>query len=133
MELLERISMYLEDSQSDKSVKVLNNYLKLINDVQIENKLEKRLQLRVEYYEIMERIKKELGNPGKVDSIKEALNKLKEKGFKEIEDSGDQEKIILYLGWYESQQKLKEEKTIPKNIDIIKKELEIKKKLVNVE
>ena len=31
--------MYLEDSQSDKSIKILNNYLKLINDVQIENKL----------------------------------------------------------------------------------------------
>lgn len=65
-ELLERIQMYLEDPLSDKSIKVLNNYLKLINDVQIENKLEKRLQMRVEYYEIMERIKKELVYPGKV-------------------------------------------------------------------
>ena len=34
-ELLERINMYLEDSQSDKSSKVLNNYLKLVNNVQI--------------------------------------------------------------------------------------------------
>ena len=30
----------------------------------------------------MERIKKQLSNPGKVDSIKQALNKLKEKGIK---------------------------------------------------
>lgn len=64
----------------------------------------------------MDRIKKELSNPGKVDSIKEALNKLKEKGIKEVEDSGYQEKIMLYLGWYESQQKLKEAKINPTNI-----------------
>jgi hypothetical protein len=39
--------MYLEDTQSEKSIKILNNYLKLINDIPIENKLEKRLQERV--------------------------------------------------------------------------------------
>ena len=85
----------------------------------------------MEYYEIMDKIKKELANPGKLESIKEAFNKLK--GYREIEDSGYQEKIILYVGWYESQQKLKEEKLIPNCIEIMKKELEIKKKMVNVE
>ena len=56
-----------------------------------------------------------------MESIKEAFNKLK--GYREIEDSGYQEKIILYVGWYESQQKLKEEKMIPNCIEIMKKEL----------
>ena len=67
MESLERISMYLEDSQSDKSTKTLSEYLKIVSMIQIENKLEKRLKMKLEYYEIMEKIKKELGNPGKIE------------------------------------------------------------------
>ena len=35
MELIERLSMYLEDPLADKNSKALNNYLKLISDIQI--------------------------------------------------------------------------------------------------
>lgn len=37
MELIERMSMYLEDPLSEKNSKTLNNYIKLMSDVQIEN------------------------------------------------------------------------------------------------
>lgn len=70
IELLERMSMFLEDPLSEKTSKILNNYIKLISDVQIDNNIEKRLKQRQEYNEIMEKIKREITNPGKVESIK---------------------------------------------------------------
>ena len=132
IELIERMSMFLEDPLSEKTSKILNNYIKLISDVQIDNNIEKRLKQRQEYNEIMEKIKREITNPTKVESIKEAYNKLKEKGIKEMEDTAYQEKILLYLGWHESQQKLKEPKPILTKLDLVIRELEIKKKMVNV-
>lgn len=53
LELIERLSMFLEDPLSEKSSKILNNYIKLISDVQIENNIEKKLKQRQEYNEIM--------------------------------------------------------------------------------
>lgn len=46
MELIERMNMYLEDPLSEKNSKTLNNYIKLMADVQIENNVEKRLRNR---------------------------------------------------------------------------------------
>lgn len=50
--------MYLEDPLSEKNSKTLNNYIKLMSDVQIENNVEKRLRNRQECNDIIERIKK---------------------------------------------------------------------------
>ena len=47
MELLERLNMFLEDTSSEKTSKILNLYLKLVADVQIENTVEKRLKTRL--------------------------------------------------------------------------------------
>lgn len=60
------MNMFLEDPLSEKNSKTLNNYIKLMVDVQIENNVEKRLRNRQECNDIMERIKKEISNPGKV-------------------------------------------------------------------
>ena len=46
VELIERLNMFLEDPLSEKTSKILNNYIKLISDVQIENNIEKRLKQR---------------------------------------------------------------------------------------
>ena len=52
------MNMFLEDPLSEKNSKTLNNYIKLMVDVQIENNVEKRLRNRQECNDIMERIKK---------------------------------------------------------------------------
>lgn len=70
LQLIERMNMFLEDPLSEKNSKTLNNYIKLMADVQIENNVEKRLRNRQECNDIMERIKKEISNPGKVQYIK---------------------------------------------------------------
>jgi hypothetical protein len=53
MELIERMSMYLEDPLSEKNSKTLSNYIKLMSDVQIENNVEKRLRTRQECNDII--------------------------------------------------------------------------------
>ena len=73
--------MWLEDEKAEKSLKVLNQYSKIINDIPIVNKIQHKLQSRLEYYEIMEKVKKDISNPAKYEQIKEAIRKLKEKGY----------------------------------------------------
>lgn len=58
MELIERMNMFLEDPLSEKNSKTLNNYIKLMSDVQIENNVEKRLRNRQECNDIIDRIRK---------------------------------------------------------------------------
>ena len=60
---------------------MLNQYSKIINDIPIVNKIQHKLQSRLEYYEIMEKVKKDISNPAKYEQIKEAIRKLKEKGY----------------------------------------------------
>lgn len=47
MELLERLSMFLEDNLSEKTSRILNHYIKLMSDIQIENQVEKKLKIRL--------------------------------------------------------------------------------------
>jgi hypothetical protein len=65
LEWVERIGLWLEDERAEKSLKVLNQYAKIINDVPIANRVQAKLQSRLEYYEIMERVKKDISNPAK--------------------------------------------------------------------
>lgn len=69
--------MWLEDQKSQKSLKILNQYAKIINDIPIYNKVQQKLQSRLEYYEIMEKVKKDIANPAKYQQIKDAIKKLK--------------------------------------------------------
>lgn len=81
MEWLERIGMWLEDEKAEKTMKVLNQYSKIISDNPILNTIQQKLQSRLEYYEIMEKVKKDISNPAKYEQIKDAIKKLKEKGY----------------------------------------------------
>ena len=73
--------MWLEDEKYEKSLKILNQYSKIISDIPIANKVQYKLQSRLEYYEIMEKVKKDISNPAKYEQIKDAIRKLKEKGY----------------------------------------------------
>lgn len=89
---------------------MLNQYAKIINDIPISNKVQGKLQSRLEYYEIMERVKKDISNPAKYEQIKDAIKKLKEKGYETCEYARLESRIISYMGWYESQQILNEDR-----------------------
>jgi hypothetical protein len=58
-------------------MKVLNQYSKIIIDIPVANKVQQKLQSRLEYYEIMEKVKKDISNPAKYEQIKDAIKKLK--------------------------------------------------------
>ena len=73
--------MWLEDEKAEKTMKVLNQFAKIINDIPVANKVQHRIQYRLESYEIMEKVKKDITNPAKYDQIKESLRKLQEKGY----------------------------------------------------
>ena len=119
LEWLERIGLWLEDEKSEKSLKVLNQYSKIINDIPIANKIQHKLQSRLEYYEIMEKVKKDISNPAKYEQIKEAIKKLKEKGYETCEYAKIETRIISYMGWYESQQILNEDRLPSTHIDLM--------------
>jgi hypothetical protein len=85
LEQVERISMLLEDTKFEKNLKNLNQFQKLLVDIPIENDVQRKLGERIEYYELIERIKKDLSNPAKYDSLKEQLIRLKEKGYETVE------------------------------------------------
>jgi len=50
-------------------------------DVPIENDVQKKLNEKIDYYELIDRIRKDISNPTKYDSLKDQLLKLKEKGY----------------------------------------------------
>ncbi len=77
--------MLLEDTKFEKNLKNLNQFQKLLVDIPIENDVQRKLGERIEYYELIERIKKDLSNPAKYDSLKEQLIRLKEKGYETVE------------------------------------------------
>lgn len=58
----------------------------------------------------MERVKKDISNPAKYEQIKDAIKKLKEKGYETCEYARLESRIISYMGWYESQQILNEDR-----------------------
>ena len=47
LEWVERIGLWLEDERAEKSLKVLNQYAKIINDVPIANRVQGKLQSRL--------------------------------------------------------------------------------------
>lgn len=47
LEWVERIGLWLEDERAEKSLKVLNQYAKIINDVPIANRVQAKLQSRL--------------------------------------------------------------------------------------
>lgn len=122
--------MWLEDERSEKSLKVLNQYSKIINDIPISNRIQAKLQSRLEYYEIMERVKKDISNPAKYEQIKDAIKKLKEKGYETCEYARLETRIISYMGWYESQQILNEDRLPPTILDLTTKLPAIKQRMI---
>lgn len=52
-------------------------YQKLLLDIPIENDVQKKLNQKISYYELIDRIKKDISNPTKYDSLKDLLIKLK--------------------------------------------------------
>ena len=89
---------------------MLHQYSKIVADIPIINRVHSRLQSRLEYYEIMEKVKKDISNPAKYEQIKEAIKKLKEKGYEPCEYAKLETRILSYMKWYESQQKLSEQR-----------------------
>ena len=131
LEWLERIGMWLEDEKSEKSLKVLNQYSKIISDIPVVNKIQQKSQSRLEYYEIMEKVKKDISNPAKYEQIKDAIRKLKEKGYETCEYARIETRIISYMGWYESQQILNEDRLPASNIDLLLRKKTILQKMIS--
>lgn len=52
----------------------------------------------------MEKVRKDISNPSKYEQIKDAIKKLKERGYETFEYARLETRIISYMGWYESQQ-----------------------------
>ena len=48
----------------------------------------------------MEKVKKDISNPAKYEQIKDAIRKLKEKGYETCEYARIETRIISYMGWY---------------------------------
>ena len=130
LEWVERIGLWLEDERAEKSLKVLNQYAKIINDVPIANRVQAKLQSRLEYYEIMERVKKDISNPAKYEQIKDAIKKLKEKGYETCEYARLESRIVSYMGWYESQQILNEDRLPPAPIDLLTRRASIQQRMI---
>ena len=76
----------------------------------------------------MEKVKKDISNPAKYEQIKEAIRKLKEKGYETCEYAKIETRIISYMGWYESQQILNQDRLPVNNLEFLLK----KKNICNI-
>ena len=73
--------MFLEDERSERNTKVMQNYLKLLNDVPIASSLPSRLENYIEYYQIIDRIRKDIINPSRFEQTHELIKEAEQKGF----------------------------------------------------
>ncbi len=69
-------------------------------DIPIENDVQKKLNEKIDYYELIDRIRKDISNPAKYDSLKEQLLKLKEKGYENSEHAKLESRVITCMGWH---------------------------------
>lgn len=108
LELMERIAMFLEDERSERSTKVMQTYLKLLNDVPIASSLPARLENYIEYYQLVDRIRKDIINPNRFEQTHELIREAEQKGFYSPELAEYESKLKVYRGWFESTQILSE-------------------------
>lgn len=125
--------MFLEDTKFEKSIKTLCQYQKFLSDIPIENDVQAKLNEKIEYYELIDRIKKDISNPTKYESLKDQLSRLKEKGYESVEHAKLESRVMTCMGWHESQQLIKEEKKIPNRTFIILQEKTIRAKMIKFE
>ena len=123
----------MEDDRSEKSLKVLHQYSKIVADIPIVNRVNSRLQSRLEYYEIMEKVKKDISNPAKYEQIKEQIKKLKEKGYEACEYAKLETRILSYMKWYESQQKLSEQRLPATTLELLTQRSHILARMIPAE
>ena len=81
----------------------------------------------------MEKVKKDISNPAKYEQIKEAIRKLKEKGYETCQYAKIETRIISYMGWYESQQLLNEDRLPNSNIDLLLRKKFILQRMIKEE
>jgi hypothetical protein len=73
--------MYLEDDRSERNIKLMQVYLKLLNDAPIASYLPARLDNFIEYYQIIERIKRDIINPNRFEQTSDLIAEAAQKGF----------------------------------------------------
>lgn len=65
--------MFLEDDRGERNTKYMQNLMKLLNDVPISSSLPARLENHIEYYQLIDRIKKDIVNPSRFEQTHELI------------------------------------------------------------
>lgn len=123
--------MFLEDDRAEKTTKLMNNYLKLVNDLPILSNLPSRLENFIEYYTLIERIKKDIINPNRFEQTQDLISEALTKGFCSAELIEYESKLKVYRGWFRSAELLTSTERNRRLVDLIKDEATIISNMVD--
>jgi hypothetical protein len=112
--------MCLEDSKFDKNVKIMSGYLKLTSDMPIQTSTTVKLDAYIDYTNMIDKIKKDIGHQQRLEGCRTNINELKGKGFMSQELLDLERRLNLYDGWFQSAEIIRKADSTPSIVELIR-------------
>ena len=120
-EHIANIEMYFEDEREDKNFRILNSYLKDLENLPFFSPLQDKLQDFCDYFLIVDRMRKNLTNKLKLTEIQSDIQTCKNRGFNTEEFFEIEKKTNDLIEWYQNYDAIFENKNSFKLNEILYK------------